>query len=64
MKASDLRKKTVDDLHEELNSLLKLLFSLRLKRAVAASSGGIRSRDVRRDIARVKFVLSEKGVSV
>ncbi|WP_092403066.1 MULTISPECIES: 50S ribosomal protein L29 [Candidatus Ichthyocystis] len=65
MKASELREKTVDDLRKELDSLCSLILSLRIKKGVgSASSSSLDVLTVRRDIARVKLVLSEKGVFV
>ncbi|WP_092485199.1 50S ribosomal protein L29 [Candidatus Ichthyocystis hellenicum] len=63
MKASELREKTVEELQEELKSLFKLLLSLNMKKALGAS-GSLDARTIRGDIARVKLVLSERGISV
>ncbi|CUT17358.1 MULTISPECIES: 50S ribosomal protein L29 [Candidatus Ichthyocystis] len=63
MRASELREKTEEELREELESLFKLLLSLNMKKALGYS-GSLDVRTVRCDIARVKLVLSERGISV
>ena len=56
MKAEDYRGKTVDELTESLNEYAKEAFNLRFQR-----STGQRVGLVRRDIARIKTILNEKG---
>jgi large subunit ribosomal protein L29 len=64
MKAKELREKTVANLKKELLELLREQFNLRMQNA--GGSGQLNRhtqfRQVRRDIARVKMVLSEKGL--
>ncbi|MFA5371629.1 MAG: 50S ribosomal protein L29 [Sideroxydans sp.] len=62
MKASDLKKKSVDDLQQELLSLGKAQFSMRMQLATQQLSNTSQLNAVRRDIARIKTVLTEKGV--
>lgn len=62
MKANDLREKSVAELKEELLSLRKAQFSLRMQLATQQLSNTAQMRAVKRDIARVKTVLAEKGV--
>ncbi|BBD76666.1 50S ribosomal protein L29 [Hydrogenophilus thermoluteolus] len=62
MKAKDLREKSVAELKEELLSLRKAQFSLRMQLATQQLSNTAQMRAVKRDIARVKTVLAEKGV--
>lgn len=57
MKASELRNKTVDELREELESLLRAQFSLRMQLATQQTNKTHELRRVRRDIARVRTVL-------
>lgn len=57
MKASELRNKTVDELREELKSLLRAQFSLRMQLATQQTNKTHELRRVRRDIARVRTVL-------
>ena len=62
MKASELKSKSVADLQQELLSLSKEQFGLRMKVATQQLSNTSQLNKVRRDIARVKTVLTEKGV--
>ena len=60
MKASELRNKTADELNTELFALLKEQFNLRIQRGVGQTPPPHLFKKVRRDIARVKTILSEK----
>ena len=62
MKASELKNKSVADLQQELLSLSKEQFGLRMKVATQQLSNTSQLTKVRRNIARVKTVLTEKGV--
>ncbi len=62
MKASELKNKSVADLQQELLSLTKAQFGLRMQVATQQLSNNSQLSKVRRDIARVKTVLTEKGV--
>lgn len=61
MKASELRAKSADDLQAELQSLLRAQFSLRMQKATQQLSNTSQLSKVRRDIARVRTLLAEKG---
>jgi large subunit ribosomal protein L29 len=61
MKANDLRGKSVDELKQELQSLLKAQFSLRMQKATQQLSNTSQIHKTRRDIARVRTLLTEKG---
>lgn len=60
MKASELRKKSGNDLREELHGLLREQFNLRMQRGSGQLTQTHQLGRVRRDIARVKTVLNEK----
>ncbi len=60
MKAEDLRTKTPDELTDQLASLKKEQFNLRFQRATGQLEKTARSREVRRDIARIKTVAAQK----
>ena len=60
MKASELRGKDQAELAKELNDLLKAQFSLRMQLATQQLNNTARLKKVRRDIARVKTVMTEK----
>lgn len=61
MKASELRAKSAAELKEELLSLTKAQFGLRMQLATQQLSNNSLLPKVRRDIARVKTILTEKG---
>ena len=61
MKASELRVKSAADLEQELLSLTKAQFGLRMQVATQQMTNTSELRKVRRDIARVKTILKEKG---
>ena len=61
MKASDLRAKTAAELGQELESLLKAQFGLRMQKATQQLTNHSQIRNVRRDIARVRTLLTEKA---
>ena len=60
MKALDLRVQTIDQLKEQLVNLKKESLNLRFQRAGGQLEGTARIRAVRRDIARINTVLTEK----
>ncbi|BCK86943.1 50S ribosomal protein L29 [Sideroxyarcus emersonii] len=62
MKASELKTKSVADLQQELLSLNKEQFGLRMQVATQQLSNTSQLTKVRRNIARVKTILTEKGV--
>jgi len=61
MKASELRTKSAADLQQEVLSLTKAQFGLRMQVATQQMTNTSELRKVRREIARVKTVLREKG---
>ena len=61
MKASELKTKSAADLQLELLSLTKEQFGLRMKMATQQLSNNSALSKVRRDIARVKTIMTEKG---
>ena len=61
MKPSELRAKKDDELQKELEGLLRAQFGLRMQVATQQMTNTSEFRKVRRDIARVKTVLTEKG---
>lgn len=63
MKAADLRLKTDDELSDQLVHLRKEAFNLRFQQASGQLENTARRRQVRRDIARVKFVLDARRAS-
>ncbi|AOY92486.1 50S ribosomal protein L29 [Cupriavidus sp. USMAA2-4] len=63
MKASELRGKDAAGLNQELSELLKAQFSLRMQKATQQLQNTSQLKKVRKDIARVQTVLSEKASS-
>ncbi|WP_370262779.1 50S ribosomal protein L29 [Limnobacter sp.] len=59
MKASELRGKSAADLTKELEELLRAQFSLRMQAATQQLSNSSQLAKVRKDIARVKTVMTE-----
>jgi large subunit ribosomal protein L29 len=59
-KIVDIRAKTADELQAQLLDLRKEQFNLRFQRATGQLEATGRVKVVRRDIARIKFVLSER----
>lgn len=62
-KATDLRAKTDDQLSEELGNLKREAFNLRFQAATSQLEKPSRVREVRRDIARIKTLQSERNRS-
>ncbi len=62
MKATELRTQDAEALNKELTELMKAHFGLRMQSATQQLSNTSQLGKVRRDIARVKTVLREKGV--
>jgi len=60
MKADEIRLKTPDELKDELVSLKKEQFNLRFQQATGQLENTARMRQVRRDIARIQTIASEK----
>ena len=60
MKASELKAKSAGDLQTELLSLTKAQFGLRMQLATQQSTKTDQKKKVRRDIARVRTLLTEK----
>jgi len=61
MKAADVRTKSEDELRDQLLSLRKEAFNLRFQKASGQLENTARTRQVRRDIARIKTVLRQKA---
>lgn len=64
MKASELRQKNVAELQQELLGRLREQVNLRMQMGVGQLNRHTQVRAVRRDIARIKTVLTEKGKQV
>ncbi len=60
MQANDLRNKSVEDLKTELSNLQREQFNLRFQLKSGQLQQTDNVRKVRRDIARINTILSEK----
>ena len=60
-KAVDIKAKFDDELKDQLMDLKKEAFNLRFQQASGALENTARVRAVRRDIARIKTILGERG---
>jgi large subunit ribosomal protein L29 len=60
MKATELRQKSQDELNSTLEELLKEQFNLRMQQGTGQMSRPSRMKEVRKDIARIKTLMSEK----
>ncbi|MCD2322664.1 50S ribosomal protein L29 [Sphingomonas sp. IC-56] len=59
-KATDLRANTDDQLSEQLGNLKREAFNLRFQAATSQLEKPSRVKEVRRDIARIKTLQSER----
>ena len=59
---TDLRGLTPDDLRARTRDLEEQVFRLRLQQSMGQGDAGNKMRPLRRELARVKTVLREKGV--
>ena len=60
MKAEELRTKSMDELKKQLLDLRKEQFNMRFQKAGGQFENTSQMRKVRRDIAKVKTILTEK----
>ena len=61
MKASELRAKSTEELNKEMVELLRAQFGLRMQISTQQSTKVDQMSKVRRDIARVRTLISEKA---
>lgn len=59
MKADELRSLSLEDLKKELLALLKAQFGLRMQQSTQQLTNTNQLRNVRRDISRVKTIITE-----
>lgn len=63
-KANVLRDLSVDELVSRADELYRSIFNLRVRASTKELENVIKIRDEKRELARVKTVLREKGVSL
>tara|TARA_B110000114_G_scaffold30510_1_gene31417 strand:+ start:123 stop:314 length:192 start_codon:yes stop_codon:yes gene_type:complete len=61
MRASELKEKSIEELNAELLSLLREQFNYRMQASTGQLSQTHLQRIVRRNIARVKTIITEKA---
>lgn len=59
---NDLREKSNSELLKEIDTLKEELFTLRFQQATGQLSSPARMREVRKTIARIKTVLTERSL--
>jgi len=64
MKTSELRDKTDDELRELETSLRDRLLKLQIARATSRATNTAEFPRVRRDIARIKTILTERAAGI
>ena len=60
MDVNEMKSKTVVELRDELKGLLQEQFNLRMQKGMGQMTNVHELRRVRRDIARIKTVMTEK----
>ena len=60
MKAKDIRERSDDELRKTLGDLEEQLFKLRFQKSTGQIENPIKIREVRKDIARVLTVMTER----
>lgn len=63
MKTSELRSKSVEELNQELINLYQARFGLKMQISTQQSNKTSELGKLRRDIARVKTLISERGAN-
>jgi len=61
MNTTELRAKSVEELNTELTSLLREQFNLRMQHSTGQLEQTAQIKTVRRNIARVKTILTQKA---
>jgi large subunit ribosomal protein L29 len=62
MKTKDIRERSDDELRKTLGDLEEQLFKLRFQKSTGQIENPIKIREVRKDIARVMTVMTERQV--
>jgi len=61
MNVNEMKGKTVVELRDELKGLLQEQFNLRMQKGMGQMTNANELRRVRRDIARIKTIMTEKS---
>ncbi|MDD2591536.1 MAG: 50S ribosomal protein L29 [Erysipelotrichaceae bacterium] len=60
MKIKDIREKSNEELLKEVNSLKEELFTLRFQQATGQLTNSAKMKEVKKTIARIKTVITER----
>ena len=63
MKASEIRKMSVEDINKKIAEIKTELFDLRMKQATGTLEKPHKINSLRKDVARLKTILKEKDGS-
>lgn len=63
MNIKDIRTKSNADLEKEIDSLKEELFNLRFQKATGQLENPLKIKEVRKTIARIKTVITERALS-
>ena len=63
IKASELRKQSLDELKKQLIELRRKQFDLRIQHRTGQFADLAKFRDCRRDIARIKTIMNEQKLN-
>ena len=63
MKVSEMKEKSVEELNEELLNLKREQFNLRMQKGSGQLEKNHHIKEVRRNVARVKTILTQKANS-
>ena len=61
MKTAELREMSVSELHQKAQELDEQLFRLRLQKSMGQLESASKLRPMRKDLARIRTLLKEKG---
>ena len=62
MKASEIRKMSVEDINKKIAENKAELFELRMKQATGSLENSARIDELRKDVARLKTVLNSRKI--
>ena len=63
MLAKEIREKSNEELVKDIESLKEELFNLRFQQATGSLENSARMKDIKKTIARIKTVMSERAQS-
>jgi large subunit ribosomal protein L29 len=61
LRAKDIRQMDTDAIHKEIDTLKKELFNLKFKHATGQLENTARLNTIKKDIARMLTILTERG---